>query len=149
MALLAGLLVVPALVMTGCGDSARQRSSMDSNIKNAKLILADLKATWASGHAIGQKTGGGDPGGQDDRLGLVAVMITEKVPYMIQKKVSDDAKKKQLNAKVAEITKFIDDPLAIKYVAAKTSNKPEDAKALVSLADQLDKKLDELDSMLP
>ncbi len=144
-ALLTGLFIVPAVLVSGCGDNAQKRSSMDNTVKNAKLILADLKTTFASGLAEAKAK----EGGQDGRLGLMAILVTEKIPYMVNKRISDEAKKKPLQAKLDETAKFIDGTLVPKWTAAKASGKPEDAKALIPLMDQLDKQLDEINNLLP
>ncbi len=117
----------------------RSAAAVDNTVKNAKLILADLKTTFAAGQAEAKSEGHG--GGPDGRMGLMAILICEKIPYMVNRRVSDDNKKKAIQAKLQETAKFLDDTLVPKWSAAKTSGKPEDAKALVPLADQLDKKL--------
>jgi hypothetical protein len=144
---LAGVLLVPVLLVTGCGDSAAKRSSMDNNIHNAKMILADLKKTFASGQTIDSTNLRG--GEKDNRMGIVALLIVDKLPYMVNKRVTDATKRAAIQAKLKETCDFVEKTLVPKYVEADASKKPEDAKALVPLADQLDKQLDEINKLLP
>lgn len=150
MTLLSGLLI-PALLLTGCKDSARTRSTADYNVTNAKKMLQDLKNEFASGRTAPAPVGASDDsrsGGEDGRLNLVVMLVAEKIPYTINKRVTDSAKKAQLAAKIKEATKLIDDTLIPKYMDAVKSKKAEDAKALVPICEQLDKHLDELAAML-
>jgi hypothetical protein len=147
MAWMAGLLVVPALLVAGCGDSVAKRSSVDNNIQNAKTLLADLKKTFATGQTEGVSKDRG--GGQDTRMGLLTTLVAQKVPWMVNRRVTDASKKAPLQAKLKEASDFIDKTLLPKFVEAQASKKPEDAKALIPLMDQLDKQLDEVDKLLP
>jgi hypothetical protein len=147
LALMAGLLVVPAFLMVGCQDQAAKRSSMDTNVQNAKMILADLKKTFAGGKIA--EVADSRSGERDNRFGLMAMLIAEKIPYMVNKRVTDASKKAPLQAKLKETVDFIDTTLVPKFTAAQASKKPEDAKALVPLMDQLDKYLDDVNKLLP
>lgn len=146
-ALMAGLIVVPALMIAGCGDSVAKRSSVDNNVKNAKSILADLKTTFSEGKAVAETKGA--EVGDDSRMGMLAILVADKIPYMVNKRITDESKKKPLQAKLKEVSDFIDNTLVPKFNEAKASKKPEQAKALVPLMDQLDKKLDEVNNLLP
>jgi hypothetical protein len=146
MALMAGLLVMPAFLV-GCPDQAAKRSSMDNNVKNAKLILEDLKKTFATGQMI--QTGDARSGERDNRFGLLVMLVNQKIVFMINKRVTDPAQRAPLQAKMVETSGFIENTLVPKYNEALASRKPEDAKALVPLMDQLDKRLDEVSNMLP
>ena len=96
MAWMAGVLLVPALFVVGCGDSVAKRSSMDTTIQNAKLILADLKKTFANGQT--EDTTNLRGGERDNRMGLLAMLVAEKIPWMVQKRVTDSAKKAPIQA---------------------------------------------------
>ena len=147
MAWMTGVLLVPALLMMGCQDQAAKRSTMDTNVKNAKLILADLKKTFAAGQIVEVSNQRG--GERDNRMGLLAMLVAEKIPWMVNKRVTDASTKTALQAKLKEAIDLIDNTLVPKFNEAQASKKPEDAKALIPLMDQLDKQLDEVGKLLP
>lgn len=139
MALLAGLLVVPAFLMTGCRDKTATRSTMNSDVENCKKILGAMKETWNTGKVA--------EGSEDGRLGLLAVILNTKMPYKINKRMTDPKRQVAL-AKAKDVNKFVEETLIPKFAVASKSKKPEDAKALIPVADQLDKLFDELDKTL-
>ena len=148
-ALMAGLLVVPAMFLTGCSDKTKVRSGVENNINNAKIMIAALKETFSEGRTEAKP----DPNargasGPDARMGLVAVLVAEKIPYAVNKRISDDTKRKAAMDKLAESGKFIDNTLVPKFNEAKKTGKPEDAKALIPLMDQLDQQLDEVSKII-
>lgn len=142
-ALLAGLLVVPALLTSGCRDSQTGRVTIDSDVNNAKLLVEGMKQTWASG-----QTTQAEKGSTDSRMALVAMMIQTKLPYKVGKRVDDDAKKQVILAKIDEVNTYITGTLVPKFRAADQSKNADEARALVPLADELSKKLDELNKTL-
>jgi hypothetical protein len=150
--LMAGLLIVPVMMLAGCGDQSKVRSGVDNNIKNAKILIGQLKTTFEGGTTSvkadpNNRAASGDTG-QDSRMAVLAVLVAEKIPYTVNKRVTDDAKKKAALEKLGEITKFIDSTLIPKYNAAQKSGKAEDAKALAPLMGEMDKNLDEVIKVL-
>jgi hypothetical protein len=145
----AGLLFIPALLLvTGCQSEKARRSSADANIQNAKLLIKSCRETFAAGRV----TGAADPeargSGVDTRLPILLTIVADKIPFNVNRRVTDPDKKAKALAKLAEVTKLVDESLGPKYQAATNSQKPEDAKALVPLLDQLDQQLDELHEIL-
>lgn len=145
MAVISGLLVV-AFQITGCRDQVVQRSSIDNNIKNAKLIAASLKETFSAGRV--EQTSEERGSERDGRFGMLQLLIRQKFSYMINSRVTDPSKRSTAQAKLTETVGFMDSTLVPKYTEAFRSKKPEDAKALVPLLDELDKHLDELNGLL-
>jgi hypothetical protein len=142
-ALMTGLLVVPAMLLTGCGNQEAKRSGADNNIKNVKAIVASLKETFAAGSTV-PKDDANARGSVDNRMAVVAVLVTDKIPYTVNKRVSDDTKRKATLAKLDETGKFLTKTVIPKYTEAQASGKAEDAKALIPLMEQLEQRLDEV-----
>jgi hypothetical protein len=145
----AGLVVVPALlVLTGCQSDKAKRSSPDANLQNAKTLIKSCRETFAAGD-ISMKTDRESGGsGVDTRLPMLLTIVADKIPFNVNRKVTDQAKKAKALAKLEEVKKLVDESLGPKYQTALDSRKPEDAKALVPLLDQLEKQLDEVSEIL-
>ncbi len=149
MAVVAGLLVVPALLLVmGCKSDKAKRSSADANIQNAKFLIKSCRETFVTGSVTmnADREAGGS--GVDTRLPMLLMLVADKIPFNVNRKVTDQDTKVKALAKLEEVTKLVDDSLGPKYQKALDSRRPEDAKALVPLLDQLEKQLDELHEIL-
>ena len=141
-----GPLLVPGAMASQPASTQPMRvAAVDNNIRNASIILANLKETFASGSV----TAGNQGGMPDSRMGILALLVTEKIPYTISKRVEDPKAREAALAQLKISGDFIDNELIPAYNSAKASGKPEDAKALVSLMDKLDTQLAKLRETLP
>lgn len=145
-ALKVSLVVLPALMLVGCGGGTKARSTVDANIKNAKDFIADLKSTFESGSAEKQLQSD-RPGRRDSRMGILTLLV-DKIGSTITKRENDPAKRDKAIAQLRKAQDYLVKEIAPKYNAALQSRKPEDAKALVPMMDQLDKMMDELNNIL-
>jgi hypothetical protein len=115
-------------------------ASVSNYIRNAKMMLSDLRRTCAAGQARLPHAGGE----RDNRMGIVAWIIQEKLPYIMPRRISNTAVLQAATTQLSAAIQLIETRLIPAYNQAVQSGKPEDAKALVPLLDQLDKQLDAL-----
>jgi len=148
-AMVAGLLVVPALlVVTGCKSDKGERSTADANIQNAKSLIKSCRETFMTGNVSmnADREAGGT--GFDTRFPMLVSLVADKIPFNVNRRVKDPDKKAKALAKLQEISKLVDNSLGPNYQKALGTRNPEDAKALVPLLDQLEKQMDELEAIL-
>jgi hypothetical protein len=110
-------------------------STIDLNIKNAQLILTDLKKTFQAGQVEVEVSTGA---GRDNRMGLLALLVTQKIPYMINKRIADADEREAAQAEARKAGEYIDNTLVPAFNKARQSKRPEDARGLVALMDELD-----------
>lgn len=147
-ALLVGAMVLPVWMLLGCDGGAKQRSSINNNLLNAKLICKDLKETFESGAVIKDFGGDRGMGRPDSRMNILMLQIQDKIRSTVSRKETNVAKRDKALAKLKESDDFLTNQIIPKYEQAVKSKKSEDAKALVPLMDQLDKQLNELNDIL-
>lgn len=145
-ALMVGAILLPAC-MGGCKDTAAVRSSVNANVANTKYVCNSLKKSFEQGQVVAETPGGG-AGRPDSRMGMLAMELQEKVRSSITRKEPDVAKRDKALAKLKESADYLNNEIVPKYQAARDSGKPEDAKALVPMMEQLDKQLDDLSDIL-
>ncbi len=109
-------------------------SSLAANIKNVQIIAADLRQTFERGQATAASADSSHP---DNRMALMAILVTQKLPYMVNKRVEDDAAREAIQADLKAAGDYIDNVLVPAYQKARDSRDPADAKALVPLLDGL------------
>ncbi len=144
--LLIGLVVPAVWMVTGCRNGAESRSGPDAALANAKYIVKSLKETFQSGQTVKPPAGRGDR--PDARMSILVLQVNGKISSTIRRKEQDAARRDKALAKVQEANALLVKEIMPKFEAAGKTKKPEDAKALVPLMDQLDKKLDEIDDVL-
>jgi hypothetical protein len=108
--------------------------TLDSNVTNAQTIIADLKETFQAGRA---EVGGEEASRPDSRMGILAVLVRDKIPYVISQRVRDAAPREAALAQVDRIRDYMNNTVVPAWDKARQSKQADDARALVPLMDGL------------
>lgn len=98
---------------------------IDANIRNSQLILADLKKTFQAGQVQAES---GTGTSQDNRMGLLCMLVAEKIPYMINKHIDDNAEREAAMAEARKAEEYVNKTLLPAFNKAMQSKKPDDAR---------------------
>lgn len=137
----------PTSQMAAPGSPATQParpSPLYGSLKNAQLIAADLKETFASGAV----TKGDQADRPDSRMALLSLLF-EKIEYTIKKRVADPQEREAALARLQVARDHLTNEILPAYEKAKASQSPEGAKAIVALMDGLDERLTKVQDALP
>lgn len=113
--------------------------SVSNNIKNAKAILANLRQSPFVSPSTSIQ-----PAPPDSRMALLAVLIQDKIPYTVSKRVANGTVSQAALVQLKAASQFISSTLLPQYSLAAKSGNPRDVKTLLALLDQLDKQMDAL-----
>ncbi len=116
--------------------------SLAGTIKNVQIIAADLRQSFEKGQVTASSD---DPSRPDNRMGILALLVRDKLPYMVNKRVEDQAAREAIQADLKAAGDYIDHELVPACNKARQSKDPADAKALVPLLDGLTARVAKVD----
>jgi hypothetical protein len=126
--------------------TAPVRGSVTNNLRNAKALIASLRQTCAAGQVVmpAASAAASQAVQGDTRLAIVALLVQDKIPYVVSKRVTDPKVSGTALSQVKTAGQLIQSQMLPLFEKASRSGNPADAKALVPLLDQLDKQMDAL-----
>jgi hypothetical protein len=139
--LLAAVAVEALFIPSGCSSQARKHPGCVVNIQNTKSIIAVERKLCARGEL---REWARPEGAQvQDRGSMLPVMLT-KLRLVISREVVDPAKQGEALVVVEQAEAVLHEQIAPAYAKAMKSRQADDARAVVAMLDELDRRLDEL-----
>ena len=148
MALMTCLVVGPVLVLAGCGTGAKARSKTGKKVGDVKDLIAYVQGTFEQGRTERERPPEARGGGRPDSSVPVVNLMMEKLHRNISNRVKNDEKRTAALAKLQEARDYFANEFMPKYVEARKSKDPEDAKNLVSHMEKLNAFMDEILAIL-
>lgn len=146
-AVLVGTILVATGFLTGCKDATKERSGANAVVQNAMMFTTSLRDTFAKGE-MAEDFSQGRGGRPDSRMEMLIVQLHDKVRSTITRKVEDVAKRDKALVALDKCNDYLQSDIIPKFKEGMQSKKPEDAKALVPLMNNLEKLLTELSDIL-
>lgn len=112
-------------------------STASNSVRNAKYLITYLKTTFQAG-AVGV------PASDPPRIDILSLLVQDKIKFLIYKHAASQAMATAAQMEQQAAEQLLMSTIVPAYEAAVLSKKPEDARAMVPLMDQLDKHMDKL-----